>query len=69
MAYTLYGPADADRIKELAIAADVVFAEYGAGGGPSLSLAKKTRTTKRPQPPPPPPGKKAGKRDESASKS
>jgi hypothetical protein len=36
MAFTLYGPADADRIQELLAAADIVFAEYGADGGPSL---------------------------------
>jgi hypothetical protein len=36
MAYTLYGPTDAHRIQELIAAADIVFAEYGAAGGPSL---------------------------------
>jgi len=36
MAFTVYGPADADRIEALIAAADIVFAEYGAGGGPSL---------------------------------
>jgi hypothetical protein len=36
MALTLYGPADADKLGELVTAADVVFAEYGAEGGPSL---------------------------------
>ncbi len=36
MALTLYGPADADRIQEILAAADIVFAEYGADGGPSL---------------------------------
>jgi hypothetical protein len=36
MAFTLYGPTSAARIDELIAAADIVFAEYGAGGGPSL---------------------------------
>jgi hypothetical protein len=36
MALTLYGPVDADRIDQLLAAADIVFAEYGADGGPSL---------------------------------
>ncbi len=36
MALTLYGLPDAARIDELLAAANIVFAEYGAGGGPSL---------------------------------
>jgi hypothetical protein len=36
MALTLYGSADADKLGELVTAADIVFAEYGAEGGPSL---------------------------------
>jgi hypothetical protein len=36
MAFTLYGPADAQRFEDLVAAADIVFAEYGAEGGPSL---------------------------------
>ena len=36
MAFTLYGPTTADRIHQTIAAADIVFAEYGAGGGPSL---------------------------------
>lgn len=36
MALTLYGPVDAERMRELVTAADVIFAEYGAEGGPSL---------------------------------
>ncbi len=36
MAFTVYGLVDADRIGELIAAADIVFAEYGADGGPSL---------------------------------
>jgi hypothetical protein len=36
MAITLYGTVEAERIDELLTAADVIFAEYGAAGGPSL---------------------------------
>ncbi len=36
MAFTVYGFAHTERIEELLAAADIVFAEYGAGGGPSL---------------------------------
>jgi hypothetical protein len=36
MALVLYGAADAEKIHELVTTADVIFAEYGAGGGPSL---------------------------------
>jgi hypothetical protein len=36
MAFTLYGPADTTKIEALIEAADIVFAEYGAEGGPSL---------------------------------
>jgi hypothetical protein len=36
MTFSRYGLVDADRIEELVAAADIVFAEYGAGGGPSL---------------------------------
>jgi len=36
MALTLHGAADADRLGDLVTAADIVFAEYGAEGGPSL---------------------------------
>lgn len=36
MALTLYGRVDADRMHELVTTADVIFAEYGAEGGPSL---------------------------------
>jgi hypothetical protein len=36
MAITLYGTVEAERIDDLITAADVLFAEYGAGGGPSL---------------------------------
>jgi hypothetical protein len=36
MSLTLYGPTDPDKLNELITTADVVFAEYGADGGPSL---------------------------------
>jgi hypothetical protein len=36
MAFTLYGPVDTTKIEALIEAADIVFAEYGAEGGPSL---------------------------------
>jgi hypothetical protein len=36
MALVLYGPADAARLDELVRIADVIFAEYGDDGGPSL---------------------------------
>ncbi len=36
MALVLYGPADASKLNELVTAADVIFAEHGEDGGPSL---------------------------------
>jgi hypothetical protein len=36
MALTVYGPWDADMVDHLVDVSDVVFAEYGAAGGPSL---------------------------------
>jgi len=36
MALLLYGTADAEKLDDLVSAADVIFAEYGAEGGPSL---------------------------------
>ncbi len=36
MALAVYGPVDAERLQELVIAADAIFAEHGAGGAPSL---------------------------------
>jgi hypothetical protein len=68
MAFTLYGPADAERMKELVVAADVVFAEYGAGGGPSL-LGEEEDGEEEAEAPAPPLKIKKPKRDESASKS
>ncbi len=36
MSVSVYGPADAEKLRDLVAAADVIFAEYGADGGPSL---------------------------------
>jgi hypothetical protein len=71
MAFTLYGPADADRMRELIVAADIVFAEYGAGGGPSLLGEEDSAAEDAPAaaPPPPPAKTKKPKKDASASKS
>jgi hypothetical protein len=51
MAFTLYGPAGADQLQELIGAADIVFAEYGAEGGPSL-LGDDEEEEAAPAPPP-----------------
>lgn len=65
MAITLYGPADADRINELVTAADVVFAEYGAEGGPSLFGNEDEEDGKAEAAPPP---KKAASKKPSSGK-
>ncbi len=57
MALTLYGPADAEKIDQLVTAADVIFAEYGAGGGPSL-FGEEDEAEAEAAPPPPKPKKK-----------
>ncbi|WP_437756078.1 hypothetical protein [Sorangium sp. So ce1389] len=36
MALAVYGPVDAERLEELVIAADAIFAEHGSDGAPSL---------------------------------
>ena len=36
MALAIHGPVDADRLYALITAADAIFAEHGAEGGPSL---------------------------------
>jgi hypothetical protein len=64
MAITLYGPADADKLNQLVTVADVIFAEYGADGGPSLfgdmdeDEEEDAEAVKESPPPPPPPAKK-----------
>lgn len=65
MALSLYGRVDADRMHELVTAADVIFAEYGAEGGPSLF--GDDEDDEKPAPAPQPKkkadeGKKSGKR-------
>ncbi len=57
MGLTLYGPADAEKIDQLVTAADVIFAEYGAGGGPSL-FGEEDEGEVDAAPPPPKPKKK-----------
>ncbi len=54
MAVTLYGGADADRIDDLVATADVLFAEYGADGGPSLLPDLDDDGDEDDEPPPPP---------------
>lgn len=61
MALTLYGPIDADRASALIAAADIVFAEYGADGGPSLFPEDEGEAPAKA--PPPKKKKKAGKAD------
>lgn len=70
MAITLYGRADADKINQLVTVADVIFAEYGAEGGPSLfgdiddddqgEDAEAAKAPPSPRPPPPPAKKSKG---------
>jgi|HubBroStandDraft_6_1064221.scaffolds.fasta_scaffold164963_3 hypothetical protein len=62
MSLTLYGPADADRLNELLTTADVVFAEYGADGGPSLFGDDEEEEEKAAAPAPPPAKKDAPKK-------
>lgn len=59
MGVTVYGPADADKINELVICADVIFAEHGAEGGPSLLGDDEEDEPEEKAPAPPP--KKAKK--------
>jgi hypothetical protein len=67
MAITLYGPADAERINELITCADVIFAEYGAEGGPSLfGDEDEEPQEEKPAPPPKKSSKKKGASQKSA---
>lgn len=68
MAITRYGPADADKLNKLVTVADVIFAEYGAEGGPSLfgdidddDQEEEAEAAKAPPSPLPPPPAKKGK--------
>ncbi len=62
MALTLYGPIDADRMNDLVTAADVIFAEYGADGGPSLFGDEDEEKDGEPEPTPPPKAKVSSKK-------
>jgi hypothetical protein len=72
MAATLYGPADADKLQQLVTLADVIFAEHGADGGPSLfgdeEEAEEEDEADRAPPPPPPPAAKKGKAAKASGK-
>ena len=63
MALVLYGPADASKLNELVTAADVIFAEYGEDGGPSLFNDEDDEddSVEAAPPPPPPPASKKSK--------
>lgn len=69
MALTLYGPVDADRMIDLVTAADVIFAEYGAEGGPSLFGDDDGEPEDEPAAEAAPPPPKAKKKAEGAKKS
>ena len=66
MALVLYGPADASKLNELVTVADVIFAEYGDDGGPSLFDDDEEEESVEAAPAPPPPAPKKAK---SAAKS
>jgi hypothetical protein len=62
MALVLYGPADASKLNELVTIADVIFAEYGEDGGPSLFDEDDDEDDSvAAAPAPPPPGSKKSK--------
>jgi hypothetical protein len=66
MALVLYGPADASKLNELVTVADVIFAEYGEDGGPSLfddedEEDDSAEAAPEPAPAPPPPAAKKSK--------
>lgn len=63
MGVTVYGPADEQKLNELVICADVIFAEHGAEGGPSLLGDD---PADEPEAPPPP---KKAKKSSDAKKS
>jgi hypothetical protein len=73
MALTLYGPADADKLNQLVTAADAIFAEHGAGGGPSLfgdldEEEDEADEDEAGEAPPSPPPVKKGTADKAAGK-
>jgi hypothetical protein len=59
MALVLYGPADADKLDELVTVADMIFAEYGDDGGPSLFGEDEGEEDEVVEAAPPPPKKKS----------
>ncbi|MEP7120039.1 MAG: hypothetical protein ABJE95_03975 [Byssovorax sp.] len=61
MALVLYGPADASKLNALVTTADVIFAEYGEDGGPSLFEDDEDDDSVAPAPAPPPPAAKKSK--------
>lgn len=67
MALTLYGRVDADRMHELVTAADVIFAEHGAEGGPSL-FGEDEEEEEKDAAPKPAPKKAGGTKKSGASK-
>lgn len=67
MALTLYGPVDAERLHDLVTAADVIFAEHGADGGPSL-FGDADAEADEPEPAAPPPKSKKSAKKPGASK-
>jgi hypothetical protein len=59
MALVLYGPADAEKLDALVTTADLIFAEYGDDGGPSLfGDDEDDEMEEEPAPLPPPPSAK-----------
>jgi hypothetical protein len=61
MALVLYGPADANKLYDLVTTADVIFAEYGDDGGPSLLGDDDDDASVEADPAPPPPAAKKPK--------
>ncbi len=59
MALVLYGPIDAPKLDELVTTADVIFAEYGEDGGPSLFDDEDEDDEEAAAPAPPPPSRKS----------
>lgn len=73
-ALTIYGPNDEDKIHQLVTVADVIFAEYGADGGPSLlgdegDEEEDDAAEEEDEPPPPPPPAKKSKPAKASGKS
>jgi hypothetical protein len=70
MALVLYGPADADKLDALVTTADLIFAEYGDDGGPSLfGDDEDDEVDEEAAPLPPPPSAKKKSKPAAAAKS